>query len=154
ICPTDLTTIGAIPLAASTGGTLVGSRTGSITGLTNKLKSCNTTTTATMGDAVYRVRPTIAGMLTATMTASSFNPALSAHTSCATANIACAKSGVGRSPETIRIPVEKDTDYLLVAEGVAATDTGPFRLDVSVAPSLCGNAVLEGGETCDDGNTA
>ncbi len=152
-CPTDITTIGAITLTSSTGGSLVGSRTGSTAGLTNKVKSCVTTTTTTFGDAVYRVRPTIAGLLTATMTTDSFNPALSAHTSCSTANIACAKGAIGISPETIKIPVEKDTDYLLVAEGTSSTDMGPFRLDVAVTPSVCGNGVLEGGETCDDSNT-
>jgi len=50
--------------------------------------------------------------------------------------------------------MNKETPYFVVVDGSRAGKSGPFELTLSLAPSVCGNGVVEGGETCDDGALA
>lgn len=44
------------------------------------------------------------------------------------------------------------TTYYVFVDGYNADDEGSFKLNVKVTPPSCGNAKVEAGEECDDGN--
>jgi cysteine-rich repeat protein len=108
-------------------------------------------------DAVYQVTPPIDGLLTATVDGQ-FDAAIYARGVCVTSNVAdqigCVEKVDGGSPETITFPVLAGTTYYLFVDGPTANDHGVFELSVDVTAAVCGDGALEGGEQCDDGNTA
>lgn len=114
---------------------------------------------STARDVVYQLTSDIDGYLKATVTGTQANLFASLRSSCvvgqATAPIAgaCSKASTGNGPKTFYAPVSKETPYYLVVDGNVAASEGPFVLDLELAPSVCGNSVVEGGETCDDGAT-
>jgi cysteine-rich repeat protein len=106
-------------------------------------------------DVVYHVTSDIDGWLTATVSGGQFNGAVSLRAACpGTADLACDKSGSGNDPDTLHAAMNKETPYFVIVDGATAGKSGPFELTLTVAPSVCGNSVVEGGETCDDGATA
>lgn len=153
-CPTDPSTLGAISLAA-TGTTYVGHVAGSTVGLGNDMTSCGTGF-AGGPDAVYRLRSPIAGFATVTLSGA-FARSLNILSDCKSTltNGLCAKGSPSGGSETISFAVEAGVDRFLVIDSTGAPvgGAGNFVLDVKIVPSTCGNAVTEGGETCDDGNT-
>ena len=110
-------------------------------------------------DVVYELTSDIDGYLKATISGTQANLFASLRSSCvvgqATAPItgACSKASTGNGPKTFYAPVSKETPYYLVVDGNVATAEGPFVLDLEITPSVCGNSIVEGGETCDDGAT-
>lgn len=115
-------------------------------------------------DVVYTVVAPYHANLTAKVTAD-FNASLSLRKTCVPDgskyptptdpnNVACANDDTsGRAPESLRGAVDAGETYFLTIKGgqtLRKTD-GNFALDVELTPSVCGNGVVEGGETCDDG---
>ncbi len=116
----------------------------------NKWSTCGASTAP---DVVYKVTSDIDGWATVKVKGT-FNTALSIRTTCpGTADLACAKAAGGSGAETLSFAMNKETDYFVVVDGATAGALGAFVLDVGIVPSQCGNSVIEGGETCDDGNT-
>ena len=108
----------------------------------------------TAPDVVYQVTSDIHGILTATVAGGSFNTTVSVRSACpGTTDLACGKNGFGNDPDTLTVAMDKDTPYFVFIDGATAGKSGPFELTLSIAPSVCGNGVVEGGETCDDGAT-
>ena len=105
-------------------------------------------------DVVYRVSSDIDGWLTARVKGG-FNTALSVRTSCpgGTTDLACADDAGGNGEEVLGFAIDKETDYFVVVDGELTGTSGAFELSLEVVPSVCGNSVVEGGETCDDGAT-
>jgi cysteine-rich repeat protein len=64
----------------------------------------------------------------------------------------CSETGA-TAIEEVRVAAAKDAVYYIVVDAQSATASGPFTLEVSVAPSKCGDGMRGGGEQCDDGNT-
>jgi len=117
----------------------------------SKFSSCG----STAPDVVYAVMSDIDGLLTATVGGGQLNGAISLRAACpGTADLACDKSGSGNAPDTLRAPMDKEKVYYVVVDGAVAGKSGPFELTLTVEPSVCGNNVVEGGETCDDGALA
>ena len=108
-------------------------------------------------DVVYALTSDIDGYLEVTVKSDLFNAFASLRSECvpgqATAPVtnACSKASTGNVPKTFYAAVEKDKTYYLVVDGNGATAEGAFELELEVQPSVCGNSVVEGGETCDDG---
>ncbi|MBS2015973.1 MAG: DUF4215 domain-containing protein [Deltaproteobacteria bacterium] len=114
----------------------------------SKFSTCG----STAPDVVYQVTSDIDGLLTATVGGGMFNGAVSVRAACpGTADLACGKAGSGNDPDTLTVAMNKETPYFVVVDGSTAGKSGPFELTLSIAPSVCGNGVVEGGETCDDG---
>ena len=117
-------------------------------------------TTATCGssspDVVYQLTSDIDGWLTATVKGT-YNATLSVRASCdataTTAPLACIREVTGTAPKTLQVAIDKETPYYIVVDAYSAGTTGPFEVDLEIVPSVCGNGVVEGGETCDDGAT-
>ena len=123
----------------------------------------SSTTTAhcqsTARDVVYELTSDIDGYLEVTVGGGQANLFASLRAACvtpqATAPIdgTCSKASTGNGPKTFFAAVDKDTPYYLVVDGNAPGVEGAFVLDLEIKPSVCGNGVVEGGETCDDGAT-
>ncbi|HVH43837.1 MAG TPA: DUF4215 domain-containing protein [Labilithrix sp.] len=173
LCPGHALTLAAQP---------DGSRTAVVSGTTRNLTS-NQSQCALNGagpDAVFAITPDIDGYLTANTT-SAFNTSLSIRKTCAetfpdggTAPVesymlACSYKvtipstqtdpwvieGVGNGPKSVGTPVLANTTYWVVVDGVNSNggSRGAFELQVAVRPPVCGNGIIEGAETCDDGGT-
>ena len=143
-------------------GAAPGPRSLSVTGTTappagqaavSQSTSCGSSSN-TVPDYIYKVTSDIDGW--ATVRAKGvFNLAVGAKTTCnASANLACAKAAGGTEEEVLTFAMDKEKPYFIVVDGAAAGQQGFFKLDIAVVPSVCGNSVIEGGETCDDGATA
>lgn len=106
-------------------------------------------------DVVYAVTSDIDGYLSATVSGGLFNGAVSVRAACpGTSDLACDKSGAGNTADTVRAPMNKETPYYVIVDGATAGAAGPFELTLAISPSVCGNGVVEGGESCDDGAKA
>lgn len=148
-----------------------GPRTARVTGITkplagqslpaSKFTSCTSASTAcgakstcgsTAPDVVYQVTSDIDGMLTATV-GGQFNAGISARAACdkASPELVCTRAATGNASKTFKLPVLRNTPYFLIVDGYATANSGTFELAVTVDASVCGNGVIEGGETCDDG---
>ncbi|MGZ3419852.1 MAG: DUF4215 domain-containing protein [Polyangiales bacterium] len=62
----------------------------------------------------------------------------------------CDQTSVKGNPLDGSIPVTKDQWVYLIIDGGAK---GPYTATLTLTKGACGNHVLDGGETCDDGNT-
>jgi cysteine-rich repeat protein len=144
-------------------GAVVGPRSISVRGTTaplpgetvpaSKSKACGADKAP---DVVYQMTSDIDGWAIARVKGV-FNTTLSARTTCTlttTSEPYCAKAVGGSGEEVLAFPVNKETPYFLVVDGATEGQQGSFKLDVEITPSVCGNLVVEGGETCDDGATA
>lgn len=122
------------------------------------LGTCQSTqVTYSAKDAVFMIDPPITGFLRAKVKGN-FNTQLYARTGCdadaaAFTDLACSDAIGGTGAESIAVPVTKGTRLYLIVDGSADLGSGAFQLDVSITASVCGNGIIEGGETCDDGNS-
>lgn len=150
----------SLPLVAGGGGIYKGVVTSSTADLTSDQKpkktvnGCSSSNTAK--DAVYVVTSPINGFLEATV-AGTFDSILYVRPACdadaaAYEDLACEGGVDGNGAETIFAPIEANVPLYVIVDGDATAAAGVFQLAVQVTPSVCGNELLEGGETCDDGN--
>lgn len=152
-----------IGLSPGTGGTYVASLTSSTASLASDFKPKSTvgncSTTLSGRDALYMVSSPVSGLLRASVNAG-YDAAIYAQTApCsgdagANVELSCSAMVDGVGIETIVVPVVANTPVGIIVDGEAANLGGLFQLDLTVTPGSCGNGVVEGGESCDDGNTA
>lgn len=65
-------------------------------------------------------------------------------------------TGAGSAPKSIRAPVIAGQTYYVVVDGMSRSGSksaGPYKLDLTLTAPVCGNGIVEGTETCDDGGT-
>lgn len=134
----------------------LGGATGTVTSSTSALHGFYEGTCGGKGgnEAVYSVTPTVTGVLTARMSAATFDPVLYARRTCeaASSEAACEDvSGTGGG-EVLTMTVEAGKPVFLFVDSFGSTK-GNFTLDVSVQPSYCGDGIAQLPEVCDDGNT-
>ncbi len=148
-----------LPLAAAAGGTYTGIVTSSTATLNKDYKPKSTSCSSTDAkDAVFNVTSPINGLLEATVVGA-FDTLLYARSTCGpdgavTADLGCSGIVDGNGPEKISIPVLANQPAYIIVDSEVFAAGGVFELDVVVKPGACGNGVLEGGEQCDDTNTA
>jgi cysteine-rich repeat protein len=149
--PSGDTCASAVPLAVVSSGTKY---VGSLTMSTTHLKADSTFAACPSAgrDAFVKVDAPINGVLTAKVRDAAFNTSLGAYASCGTAALTCANANATTGPEQIMFAVESGKSYWLAIDAPFADGFGKFALDVSIAPSVCGDGLRTGGEDCDDGN--
>lgn len=107
-------------------------------------------------DAVYRVDAPMSGLLTATVSPiGRFAPAVYTQTTCGTqaSQTGCSAGQVGVPVSTtVAVTMGQPLYVVVSANSTVSGPDGAFTLRATIAPGTCGNGVLEGGETCDDGN--
>ncbi len=82
-------------------------------------------------------------------------PAGTAGLSCGDVALTCEASGTTTGGnETMTFDIAGGETEYIVYDLFDATGTTTFTLDVTCVVATCGNGMVEGGETCDDGNTA
>lgn len=104
-------------------------------------------------EMVYAFTPEASGALGLSLTASFALPSVTVRRECyasATENL-CQDGGDALSPLQRSFPVVAGTTYYVFIDSDEVG--GPFTLDVSYMPALCGDGVKQTPETCDDGNT-
>jgi len=158
--PAGLDTCPGAPIAfaGAAGGPLTFRTSASTSPLTGGVRAaCGSTG---VKDAVYSFVAPYHGWLEATAVGG-FNLALNLRSDCLAeggatgTSIACSDVDKGNGAESVKGAITAGQTYFLVVKGALPTtdNEGPFALDVSLKPSVCGNGVIEGGETCDDGAT-
>ncbi len=118
------------------------------------LTSCATAGGA--GDLIFAVRPARSGALEAVLTSAAADLVLAARQSCADAasELACSNRAAGPDGvERIVLPAQQGVTVYLVVDGTGATETGSFQLSVHSRDIVCGDAIVDPGEECDDGGT-
>jgi len=153
-----------------------GSRSAVVSGTTvgrpNTVAPCGSAMSSSAPDAIFAVTPDIDGYLAATVSGP-FNTTASVLSSCAAPVGAAAQvlacswkgdalsdpfgiEGLGSPTKRVGVPVVSGTTYFVVVDsavGSGSASSGPFELRVHVTPPVCGNGIVEGTETCDDGGT-
>ncbi|WP_437586321.1 DUF4215 domain-containing protein [Sorangium sp. So ce1000] len=85
--------------------------------------------------------------------------ALYARAACAdgSTELACqdahAASGAGPEEEVIQLVVRKDQEVPIFVDASTSASAGPYTLDLSFSPAICGDGAVSPPEACDDGNT-
>lgn len=151
-----------LTLTMGTDGKYAAVITSSTATLANHFKPLTTQggclTSPLANDAIYVVTSPIDGLLKATVTGSFDSAVYVRANACdpdgaAATDLACSGAVEGNGAETVQAPIKANTPVYVIVDGEATAASGVFELDVSVSPAACGNGNLEGGETCDDGNT-
>jgi cysteine-rich repeat protein len=113
---------------------------------------------ATSGaEVVFRVKPSVTGILEATVTSVGANFSLSVRSDCADAasELVCRDVAAGAgATETVEAAVTRGQDVFLVVDGADPSQAGIFVLDLASRPIECGDGNLDPGEGCDDRNRA
>jgi cysteine-rich repeat protein len=106
---------------------------------------------------VYVVTPDLTGKMQATVTGQ-FDSAVYVRSDCvsigSTDLLGCVDKLDGNSTETLTVPVVSGSSYWVFVDAPTSTQAGVFELAIEVTAAVCGDAVLDGGEGCDDGNAA
>ena len=171
-----------LALVAQPDGSRAASITGTTVGLTNHVRACQSllsSPTSGAPDAIFAVTPDIDGLLTLDVTGP-FNTIVSFLDACVSPEketagtrdtvVACSYAswvppsgkepwvadGLGSIPKQTRGPVLANRTYYVVVDSATQSGTpsaGPFELSLRITPPTCGNGIVEGTETCDDGGT-
>jgi cysteine-rich repeat protein len=133
-------------------------RTGSASGDTSNLSAdyegtCATTSIA--GEAVYVITPDIDGFLVIDLggdAVTTFDSVLYVRSDCAlpSSELAC-NDAVELGGDGVELEAEAANPYYIFVDGYTS-ESGPYTVNVELRPKGCGNAFLEPGEECDDGN--
>lgn len=167
----------AVTLPQQADGSRAAVVSGTTTGLTNAVKSCQSLLGASAPDAIFAVTPDIDGLLKLDLSGP-FNSTVSVLDSCAapvgdrSAVLACSYvawipypfseddpyvlDGTGSGAKSAGAPVLANHTYYVVVDGSTTSGSpsaGPFELRMRLTAPSCGNGVIEGAETCDDGAT-
>jgi len=146
-----------VTLSGAAGGPMTFVTTASTAPLTTGVRAgCGSAGTK---DAVYSFVAPYNGWVDARVKGE-FNAVLDLRADCtlATTNgagIRCVDVDKGNGVETVSGAIEAGKTYTLVIKASLPTaeNEGPFTLSINTKPSVCGNGIIEGGETCDDGAT-
>jgi cysteine-rich repeat protein len=60
--------------------------------------------------------------------------------------------GDGLGTECARVTVKKGDELFVIVGGYSLLNYGPYRVSVQTRSSVCGDTLIDPGETCDDGN--
>ena len=109
--------------------------------------SCGKSGQSTGPEVVYEITAANTGVLEVTL--DSTTPLLvSVRTGCGSAGTELACRGAG----TVKVSSTAGQKYYVAVDGVNATDTGAFSLNMESRTITCGDAHTDPGEECDDGN--
>jgi len=105
-------------------------------------------------DVVFSFTSDVAGLAQIDLggsTVTKYNAGLYARSTCTsdTTELAC-DNDYSDGADTISFNVEANKAYYVIVDG--SGENGTFQINVKVSPPACGNGILEGAETCDDGN--
>jgi cysteine-rich repeat protein len=117
--------------------------------------SCVPQGTGSGPEVVFRVRPSVTGVLEATVTSVSADFTLSVRKDCTddASEVVCRNLGAGAgATETVRTLVTRGQEVFLVVDGADQSQAGIFALDLASRPIECGDGNLDPGEECDDHN--
>jgi cysteine-rich repeat protein len=106
-------------------------------------------------EVVFRVKPSVTGVLEATVSSIGADFSLSIRKDCAdeSSELVCRNLGAGAGAvETVRTAVTRGQDVFLVVDGADPNQEGLFVLDLASRPVECGDGNLDPGEACDDRN--
>ena len=158
----------AIPLSVRPDGTRAATIAGSTAGGTSSFPACGLAS-GSAPEVVYSITPDIDGLLSGDLRGP-FNSVLFVRSTCSdeATELDCSYkanasvtpfilTGLGSVPKHIEAPVRAGTTYYVIVDSANSSGTpatGSFKLDLSVAPAVCGNGKIEGAEQCDDGGTA
>jgi cysteine-rich repeat protein len=165
----------AVTLAPQADGSRTAVVSGTTAGLANDVSGCQSLLSASAPDAIFAVTPDIDGLLQLDVSGP-FNSTVSVLDSCAppagarTSVLACSYAvwfpaafgdsdpyvldGSGSGPKSTGAPVIAGRTYYVVVDGAVSSggaSSGPFELRMRLTAPTCGNGVIEGAETCDDG---
>lgn len=104
-------------------------------------------------EIVYAFTPAASGALALSLTASFELPSIMVRRECFSyaTEMLCNDGADALSPLQRSFPVVADTTYYVVLDSDEVG--GPFTLDVTYTPAVCGDGVKQATEACDDGNT-
>lgn len=167
----------AVTLAAQADGSRTAVVSGTTTGLANDVVPCQAIASATAPDAIFAVTPDIDGSLQLDLDAA-FQATVSLIDRCSaplgerSTVLACSQAswvaplgqegpwvidGFGSGPKRVRAPVIAGKTYWVVVDGSVSSSTtagsGSFEVRMKLTGATCGNGIVEGTETCDDGGT-
>lgn len=105
---------------------------------------------------VYGFNPDVSGTLTLNLVASFDNATMHLRSECdyAFTQLDCSTVSGPYQPITLSTPVVAGYPSYVIVDSTLAAYAGPYTLDATLIPAVCGNHVIDGGEQCDDGNTA
>lgn len=115
---------------------------------------CLPNTVPSGSEMVYQVTTKVSGVLGVSLTSDS-DFSLSVRRSCALANTeaTCSDLGAGKGAhEHVSVSVAAGETLYVVVDGSGTAEAGPFRLDLTNHPVVCGDGARDPGEECDDGN--
>lgn len=162
----------AVTLASQADGSRTAVVSGTTVGRPNTVTPCSNILSSSAPDAIYAVTPDIDGYLDASV-AGPFNSVLSVLSGCAApvGALATVKAcswqgnastdpfgieGLGSTSKRVGVPVVAGTTYFVVVDSAVSSGSASgsaFELRMKVTPPVCGNGIIEGTETCDDGGT-
>jgi cysteine-rich repeat protein len=129
---------------------------GSTTGHASEVASSCLPAGASSGpEVVFRVKPSVTGVLEATVSSIGADFTLSVRKDCAdsVSELVCRNLGAGAgATETIVAEVTRGQDVFIVVDGADANQEGIFVLDLASRQIECGDGHLDPGEGCDDRN--
>jgi cysteine-rich repeat protein len=117
--------------------------------------SCVSAAGASGPEVVFRVKPSVTGVLEATVGSVGADFTLSVRADCsdAASELVCRNLGSGAgSTETVRVLVTRGKEVFLVIDGADPNQAGTFVLDLASRPIVCGDGKRDPGEECDDHN--
>ncbi len=142
-------------------GDPAGPRTISLAGdvslLSNTMGTFGCSSIAGGKDQAYAIRPTIDGAITAVLHAAWPEAALHVRRECFNSGteVDCRMEPTG--PVRVTFPVTANQTYTVFVDSKSSAsfpNGGLYSLELTLAPSTCGNGVLELPEECDDANTS
>ncbi len=133
--------------------------TSTLTGTSTSTGQCSS---ASAKNAIYAITPDKNGSLDLEMRAAFPNAMLHVRRECFSSSyeVDCTPGPASTSkpippgtPVKLQIQAFAGEAIFVFADARNSADVGTFVLDAKLSAAVCGNGVLDGGETCDDGNT-
>ncbi len=132
-------------------------RTGSVTGNTSSLCADyeGTCSASPAADAVYVVQPDVDGTMNVDLggkSATAYDAVLYVRSACTASDVEVGcNDSYEPGADKVAVNVAAGKSYYIFVDGYYG-NMGPYRVNVSIKPAICGNKVVEGTEECDDGN--
>ncbi|MDX9720543.1 MAG: DUF4215 domain-containing protein [Myxococcota bacterium] len=141
----------ALPVDATGGGSFTGSFDDFVNDYSLLGTGCTGWTSAGP-DAVYVVDVMAGEILTATLTGAGVDTSLYILTDCGVLSSCVAgKDSAGTVAETVSYASPIDQTLYVIADTYSSTASGTYELELEVRTPTCGDGIVEGSESCDDG---